>query len=649
MANTWDNRPINTGYTVVDGTTTGNYNNGHPETIVHTWMEYKIQTHTQADELANQTRIDIKLYSEVHSPQGSGSGMSVSTTENNYGYAGWDGANRTPYRCTYNFNNYARVTFYDGMITVPHNADGTKTITLEAGFTTMSGTWAITGGSASASVTLPTIANKTEILSVSGTNFGFATTVQLSRKASNLRENAVLSIGGTNIQLKSTSDESADFTFTLARSYAPTTALPCALTGTLTVETFNGSTSIGSVSQSVTFTVSQNDTEFAPTLTTEPTVEAYNPVVSALGTDTAVATYSQINVKAQKAAVSLKYGATITQRYVEFQDGRKATADQTSHTSNVINSAGSYGWRYVVIDSRGFSVSRSGNYQVINASMPTVEQGAVVYRGESDGTPSENGTYIFAQATAKYDSLNGHNSATMTAQVGAETPVTLTDGVMVTLKTDAVATSSYSVVITVTDILASNNIAFDIPSATIPFHIMEYGHGVGIGKYCENINSFEVGWDTEIDANLVVMDGNISVIGSGSQVSVNGLRVLTEADYPVKLDLGAEWRDYCYTTLSPSNCSIAVPANREGLYAIKAKCMNDNGTPQELVIIKYESGATNIEQIVRQEMGATGLGSCSLNASAIFRVNGGDTIQIYCRYDTAGTNDLYLEMHQIGH
>lgn len=649
MANTWDNRPINTGYTVVDGTTTGNYNNGHPETIVHTWMEYQIQTHTSADELANQTRIDIKLYSEVHQPQGSGSGMSYATTPNNYGYAGWDGGNRTPYTCTYDFNNYARVTFFDGMITVPHNADGSKTITLEAGFNTLSGTWAITGGSASASVTLPTIANKTEIVSVSGTNFGFPTTVQLSRKASNLRETAVLGIGGTNIQVKSVSNESADFTFTLARSYAPATALPCALTGTLAVETFNGATSLGTVYQSVTFTVSQNDTEFAPTLSSEPTVEAYNTDgVSALGTDTAVATYSKINVKAQKSAVSLKYGATIAQRYVEFQDGRRVTADQTNHISNVINSAGSYGWRYVVVDSRGFPVSRSGSYQVINASMPTVEQGVAVYRGESDGTPTDNGTYIFAQATARYDSLNGHNSASMTARVDLEAPVALTDGVRATLKTNANPASSYVVTIEVTDILTTNYLTFNISSATVPLHIRVDGNGVGIGKYCENASALEIGWNTDIDGDLNIVDGNINVVGAGSTISVNYARVLTEDDIPITQDMNSHWNDSCSTALSPSSCLITVPANRGGLYTITAKCLNDNGTPQEVVVIKYEGGGTNIEQIVRQEMGATGLGSCPLNASAVYRVNAGDAVQIYCRYNTSGMNNLYLTLHQIG-
>lgn len=542
MANSWDNRPINTGYTVADGTTTGSYNNGHPETIVHTWMEYYIYPHTTADETANQTRIDVKLYSEVHSPQGSGSGMSNTFTAGNFGYAGWDGGNRTSYSCTYNFNNYQRVTFFDGTITVPHNADGTKSITLEAGFNTRPETTLIRGGSASASVTLVTIAKKTEIVSVSGTNFGFTTTVQLDRKASNLRENATLTVGGTNIPLKTTSNDSADFTFTLARSYAPATALPCSLATTLTIETFNGTTSLGSVTQTITFTVSQNDTEFAPTLSAEPVVEAYNTDgVSALGTDTAVASFSKINVKAASSAVSLKYGATISQRYVEFQDGRQVTADQTDHVSNVISSAGSYGWKYVVIDSRGFKAERTGAYSVINAANPTAIN-VTVYRGDSSGTAQEGGEYIYATATAQYDSLNGHNSASMTARVGAGTAVALPDGVRTTLKTDADAATSYIVTITVTDILTSTTLSFSVPSSDVPFHIRNGGHGAGIGAYCRQSGELTLGYDIhregtvdgavwKLDLNakgITITDGNGTVYTkiTATELIVNQQRIV---------------------------------------------------------------------------------------------------------------------------
>lgn len=627
MSNTWDNRPINTGYTVVDGTTTGNYNNGHPELIVHTWMEYLIIPHTTADETANQTRIDIKLYSEVHQPQGSGTGMSYTSSARDFGYAGWDGGNRTPYNCTYNFNNFARVTFFDGTITVPHNADGTKTITLEAGFTTLPETWAITGGSASASVTLPTIIQKTEIVSVSGLKYGYNTTVQLSRKASNLRETAVLAISGTNISLKSTSDANADFTFVLARTYAPTTAFPCALTGTLTVETFNGATSLGSVSQSVTFTADGNDNAFAPTLTAEPVVVAYNDVVSALGTDTAVATYSKINVSAQKADVSLKYGATIAERYVEFQDGRRVSLDQTDHISNIINSAGMYGWTYVVSDSRGFPCFRSGNFNVVNAVMPSAI--ASVWRGNSDGTPNEFGTYIFAQATATYESYNGHNSVSMTAQVGSDTPVALTDGVRATLKTNASASTPYQVYIDVTDILATNRLSFSLSSAHIPLHIRASGRGVGIGKYCDTDDELQIGYDTDIDGEL----------------TVRGVPVLTVS---VAQDLSADVSESCSSTLTGSSCYVTIPANRGGLYAITAKASADNGAPQEIVLIKWKQGdASATEQVARQDAEVTSFGAIPLNASAVFRLSVGEIVQIYVKYDVAGTNHLYLNLHQI--
>ena len=167
MAREWYSRPINSGYTIVDGTTTGNYNNGVPNTYVKTWMEYKV---VSQDLVNNTTTIDAKLYSQVIDG-GSSSGMSNTFTANNYGYVGYDNANKQYLSTTYDFNGYALNKFADSNITIPHNADGTKTITLQGSFSTLSGTWAITGGSASASVTLPTIAQKTELVSISGLGY----------------------------------------------------------------------------------------------------------------------------------------------------------------------------------------------------------------------------------------------------------------------------------------------------------------------------------------------------------------------------------------------------------------------------------------------------------------------------------------------
>ena len=221
MAREWYSRPVNSGYTYVDGVTTGNYNNGVPNTYVKTWMEYLV-IQDDTDRANNRSRIDVKLYSQVIDG-GSSSGMSSTYTANNYGYVGFDNANQAYLSTTYNFNNFALNKFADATLIIPHNADGTKSITLQGAFQTLSGTWAITGGSASTSVTLTTIPKGTEITSVYGTNYGVPTSFYMSRKSSNFREQVTM----TNGSLPTTSSLTKSASRTIsARRPAATPGVP---------------------------------------------------------------------------------------------------------------------------------------------------------------------------------------------------------------------------------------------------------------------------------------------------------------------------------------------------------------------------------------------------------------------------------------
>lgn len=491
MAREWYSRPINSGYTVVDGTTTGNYNNGVPNTYVKTWMEYKV---ISQDLVNNTTTIDAKLYSQVIDG-GSSSGMSNTFTANNYGYVGYDNANKQYLSTTYDFNSYSLNKFADSNITIPHNADGTKTITLQGSFSTLSGTWAITGGSASASVTLPTIARKTQISSVTGLNYGYPTTIVLNRQASNLRELVTLTNGGTTLTLKDTSSADTTFAYTLDRIYTPNTAKPSPSTWTLTVTTYNGGTSIGSVTQSLTFTIRNDDTSYKPILTAQPTAAAYNDIVPALGNDTLVIGYSKMQISANKANITTKYGATVADRYVRI-GGRYDIhgLDNSVYTSNLIEQSGDTIWSYVVYDSRGFQAEvPTGSLPYYTISAPTITI-TECYRGLSNQVADESGTYIWVTASVNYSSANGKNSCTLKAQATGFSQVTLTPNTRTAIATSASAQNSYPVTFTATDLFNTSTLSRQIPSEDVPINIREGGKGVGIGAYCEGEGLISVGY-----------------------------------------------------------------------------------------------------------------------------------------------------------
>mgnify|MGYP007122074453 CR=1 FL=1 len=154
-----DNLPINTGYSWKEGTTTGSYNMNY----VKTWMEWLVTT----DSVNNRSIINVKMYSQVIQG-GSASDMAKWTTAEDFGYAGYDNANKVYRNTAYDFNNYNRNCFADATLYVPHNDDGTKSITLQTAFTTHSST--VTGGSVSENLTLTATPRGTELISVTGRN-----------------------------------------------------------------------------------------------------------------------------------------------------------------------------------------------------------------------------------------------------------------------------------------------------------------------------------------------------------------------------------------------------------------------------------------------------------------------------------------------
>lgn len=474
MGREWYSRPINAGYTVVDGTTTGSYNMNY----VKTWMEYK----ETVDQANNRSTIHVLLYSQVIDG-GASSNMAIYTTAYNAGWAGYDDGNRAYWSTTYDYNNKHLNKFADNVLTVPHDPDGTKTITLQAGFTTKS--TSVTGGSASASVALTPTPQKSVITSVTGLNYGYPTIVRITRYASSFREEVRLTGIGT---AKQRNHPDADFTFTLDRQYTPNTAYPSYRTVEFVCETFDGDTSLGTTTFTATYEISATDVNYLPTYAI-PTVTAVNTDYPALSTDTAVAGISQINVAAALADVSVKYGATIVERYVEFADGYVVSGDQTDHISHVLAYAGDYAWAYVVKDSRGFTQRYPTVYNVIGVETPSLTE-IECYRGDEYGNKNDSGTYIWGKAKISYASYNGHNTASATAAIGLDV-VTLPHNTLTLIKNNAALDTSYTVTFRVTDILSYSEYTENILSQAIPFNIKKGGNGVAIGKYAEIPNAIE--------------------------------------------------------------------------------------------------------------------------------------------------------------
>ena len=396
-------------------------------------------------------------------------------------------------------------------------------------------------------------------------NWGQASTITIQRTVPDFRESVYLvwqDDTANPVTIRTYSQSSAtSISYTIPYASCPTNAKT--RSAKIRVVTYNGSTQIGSWdTAAVTVSLLSGDTAYLPTLSANPVCEAYNDVVAALGTDTAVAQFSKLNVKANKSDVSLKYSATIVSRVVTFSNGSSASADQTNHISSVIQSAGTVNWTYTVTDSRGYTVTRSGSYTVINSSAPSIVN-VTVYRGNSSGTAVEGGDYIYATATATCESLNGHNSVTLQGKVDSGSYQNMTNATRKTLKSDADATVQYVVTLKATDLLRTTTQTYILASSDVMIDVPPEKHGIGFGTQgVGNSNTATFGYDINLIAGKKIKYNGTGDLVRLTRQATQGWATQIPANSNLNtVDFCKVGQYYCSSANAPTitNCPTTAP------------------------------------------------------------------------------------------
>ena len=344
--------------------------------------------------------------------------------------------------------------------------------------------------------------------------FGNASTITIQRTVPDFRETVELvwqDDTSNPVTIRTYRQSSATtISYTIPYNALPTTAQT--RSAKIRVKTYNGdsqsATQIGTrETDMVTVAILGGDTAYLPTLLAEPTVTIVNTQAPSIGNSVAVAGYSKIDIEALPSSVSPKYGATITHTQVKFSDGTIIENESTDFISGIIFTAGEFSWEYTATDSRGFDVKRNGSVSILSYSAPSL-QSVSAWRGNSDGTPNESGTYLFITAEPQYYWLNGVNELErFTAKVGTDASVDLTSGVRATLKTDAVASQEYTIAVRVEDLIAFRIINVTIPADQVLFHIRDDKDGIGIGKYCNSSNTIAIKYTVRGEGDIFLSDG----------------------------------------------------------------------------------------------------------------------------------------------
>ena len=284
-------------------------------------------------------------------------------------------------------------------------------------------------------------------------------------------------------------------------------------TGVLRIDTYSGSTRIGSKEYSFTLYVPAS---IKPTAALAVTLVNDNSVID--GWNVCVKGYSKLSYT---VTASGTYGATIQSCRFTFA-GKSVTG---SSGVVAVNSAGTFTPSVEMTDSRGRSVSVTGDsVDVYDYNAPTIAQ-LSVQRCNAEGTIQNEGTYVCVQGAFHVGaSVGGRNGVTAKCRYreigGSWSNYTAIEDTGAVVGGSMPATKTYEMEIAATDSIGETKTVYAIiPTAEVALHLRDGGKGAAFGKYAEK-EALECAWDAYFDKNAQVdgalKAGTLETVGAAT-------------------------------------------------------------------------------------------------------------------------------------
>lgn len=298
------------------------------------------------------------------------------------------------------------IVLFSKKVTIAHNADGSKTISISA--------WIdherVTSNEQSFSVKLTTIARSStpsinaQGSSVSSVTIGDKITIYTNRASSGFTHTIKWKWDGRTGTIAT--NVGASTSWTIPAEFSDD--IPNAAYGTLTIEaeTFSSGKSIGTKSTSVkayapnTLAPVVGDLHFEY-INTKPTVESWGVLLQG---------FSKVKITAD---VETKQGASIKTYSIT---GGGYTGNTKEYTTGLLNTAGNVQFTYKVTDTRGFSASNTGSVTVEPYSQPLILD-VTCYRSNATGEMASDGQYVFVRCRPQFASCSNRNSGLLVTRV----------------------------------------------------------------------------------------------------------------------------------------------------------------------------------------------------------------------------------------
>lgn len=462
----------------------------------------------------------------------------------------------------FNGTNYSRSTSITGSVgtvtqfsttqVITHNADGTATFKLGGRHRLNSGYSDYVYWN-DVTFTLDTIPRISPIGTISGSTIGSKVTVNISAASSSF--NHKWSARFPNVSTVKDSGSVAagvsSFSFTPAMNWCSN--IPNATSGTcyIYVDTYSGSTKIGSTTKSFTINVPSSVKPSISSISRTETVSTVSNVTSKF-----VQTLSRL---AYNVSASGSYGSTISS-YTVTTNGQ--TFSTKTGTTSALKSSGTNTISCTVKDSRGRSGTYSTTYAVAAYSPPSISS--------FNPTRSSN-TTVTITSNAKWSQIAGNATFVLRERVigGSYSTIstlnsTTSPYIKTYTRTGKSDIQSYEYSYTITDNFGKTATTTSVVGTSFQELTIRPGVGIGIGKVHEK-GALDVQGEVYFDDVKVDLPAIMQSYSYGDPPSTNANNVTNNGIYRAYLEEGGLNKNW------PTSTVYGVLLHFEPIYEFKSQ------------------------------------------------------------------------------
>lgn len=454
---------------------------------------------------SNVTNLTVKLY-----------------LKRNDGYAGssWNNSNSLPIslsvdgtvqystsKASIDTRNSKTVELASWTGNITHNADGTRTVDLGGSFTfrassttTLTGTWTI-----STTITLTTIPRASSPSCITYPNhtqdvgdIGGTITIYMNRASSSFTHTVSYSWASKNATIGTGVTDNV--AWTIPMDFCSDIPAAAGGWGTITVDTYSGSTYVGS---NTVWFFAHVPSSVKPTISAVSISEATAGLAAKFGGY--VLSKSTLAVAVTASGV---YGSTITGCETNIL-GVKYSG--TSFTSNALSRSGTVDVTVTVYDTRGASCTQTEQVSVMDYTPPTISEFSA-WRIDEDGNASDQGERLAVKMSYTVSSLDGKNNRTYDLKYGVSgnaltsfstgTADASYSGTQMFTSSPAIsADNSYVIALALSDYFSTTVETVSIPTGFVLWDSRGTGRGIAFGKVSEK-NEFECALPAEFASTI---------------------------------------------------------------------------------------------------------------------------------------------------